>query len=56
MWEGVYYENVVVNKILSLIGNGSETTVIDGMGIGNAMEIRSVRCNVSGFTMKNGVW
>jgi len=30
VWEGTYYENVVVNKTVSLVGNGSEETTIDG--------------------------
>lgn len=31
--DGYYKENVVVNKSINLIGNGSENTTIDGMGI-----------------------
>jgi len=32
VWEGTYYENVVVNKMVNLVGNGSEETTIDGGG------------------------
>ena len=34
VFEGIYYENVVVNKTVSLIGNGSANTTIDGGGCG----------------------
>ncbi len=33
VWEGTYEENVVVNKTVSLIGNGSEVATIDGGGV-----------------------
>jgi len=29
---GIYYETVIVNKTVSLIGEGQETTIVDGMG------------------------
>ncbi|MCK4613427.1 MAG: hypothetical protein KAU14_01380 [Thermoplasmata archaeon] len=32
VWEGTYFEDLVVNKTVSLIGNGSEVSVIDGKG------------------------
>lgn len=32
VYEGTYYENVVVNKTVSLVGNGSEETTIEGGG------------------------
>jgi len=35
VFEGVYEENVVVNKSVEIIGNGSGETVIAGMGTGN---------------------
>ena len=49
VYEGTYFENVVVNKTLSLVGNGSEETTIDGGGEGNVVEIISDWCNMSCF-------
>jgi len=54
VWEGTYYENVVVNKSVSLIGNGSEVTIIYGGGEGDVVRITADWCNMSGFTMRNG--
>jgi len=51
VWEGVYYENVVVNKTVSLVGNGSESTAIRGDETGNVVDITANRVNMSGFTV-----
>ena len=49
VWEGTYQENVVVNKTVSLIGNGSELTTIDGGGVGDVVTITADGVNLSGF-------
>jgi len=49
VWEGTFYENVVVKKTVSLIGNGSEETTIDGGGTGDVVRITSDWVNMSGF-------
>jgi len=51
VFEGVYYENVVINKTLTFIGNGSANTTIDGGGEGDVVRITADWCNVSGFKM-----
>jgi len=51
VWEGVYYENAVMNKTLSLIGNGSDVTTIDAGGVGSVVKVESDWCNVSGFRL-----
>jgi parallel beta-helix repeat protein len=51
--EGTYYENIVVNKALSLIGANSESTVIDGNGTGNVVEIAASNVTLSRFTVTN---
>jgi parallel beta-helix repeat protein len=48
-----YYENVKVNKIIKLIGENKETTIIDGGGIGDVVIIASNEVNISGFTIQN---
>jgi len=49
VWEGTYYENVVVDKSVSLIGNGNEETTIDGGGNGSVVRISADWVNISGF-------
>ena len=49
VYEGVYKENVGVNKTVSLIGNGSANTTIDGGGEGDVVNITANWCNLSGF-------
>ena len=49
---GTYYENVNVNKSISLIGAGSGSTIIDGNGTGNVVAI-SDNTTLSGFTVRN---
>ena len=59
VFNGTYYENVVVNKTVSLIGENSSTTIIDGRGAGRAFNIGSNNVSVTGFTTKNasiGFW
>ncbi|MCK4615000.1 MAG: right-handed parallel beta-helix repeat-containing protein, partial [Thermoplasmata archaeon] len=51
VYEGMYYENVVVNKSVSVIGNGSANTTIDGRGDGEVVKITVDWCNVSGFNV-----
>ena len=57
VYEGTYHENVVVNKTLTLIGNGSEKTTIDGGGDGDVVRIEADWCNMSGFRVTgSGDW
>lgn len=48
---GTYYEDVVVNKAISLIGEDKNTTVIDGDGSLVVLAIDSDGVSVSGFTV-----
>ena len=49
-----YYENVVVNKSINLIGENRNTTVIDGSFNIYVLEIIEDGVTVSGFTIQNG--
>ena len=51
---GTYFENVVVNKSIELIGEQMETTVIDGNGTGSVIKVIVNRVNINGFTIQNG--
>jgi hypothetical protein len=48
IWAGTYYENVVIEKPLTLIGNGSANTIINGSATGNAVTVKS-----NGVTLNN---
>ncbi|MFO7618762.1 MAG: PKD domain-containing protein [Thermoplasmata archaeon] len=48
---GTYLENVLVNKRLTIIGNGSANTTIDGSGTGNTVQITANWVNLTGFTL-----
>ena len=51
---GTYYENVVVNKTILLIGESKENTMIDGKDIGKVLELTVDGILVSNFTITNG--
>lgn len=51
---GVYFENVVVNKTVSLIGENKSNTVIDGNGTGIVVEVAADYVNINGFSIGNG--
>ena len=48
-----YYENIVINKSISLIGENEETTIIVGNGIEDVIYISADGINLSGFTIQN---
>lgn len=49
-----YYENVIVNKSIYLIGENKDTTIIDGNGNENVIYIVADFVYIRGFTIKNG--
>jgi len=53
---GIYYENIIVNKSISLIGADNVNTVINGAKGSNVIEISDEVNNVtiSGFTLEDG--
>lgn len=53
VWAGTYSENLVINKKLALIGNGTTNTTIDGGGSGDVIQINAGGVNVTGFTITN---
>jgi parallel beta-helix repeat protein len=50
---GMYYEHVVVNKTLSIIGEVRDTTIIDGSGTGSIFTITQNDVTIAGFTIQN---
>jgi parallel beta-helix repeat protein len=52
--EGVFFEQLTINKTLKLLGNGHEKTIIDGKGKGTVIEILNVKdVMIEGFKIKN---
>jgi parallel beta-helix repeat protein len=50
---GTYYENVIVNKSVSLVGESEETTIIDGSSAGNVMEVTVDIVIIMNLTIRN---
>jgi len=53
---GTYFENVIVNKTVSLIGEDKTETIIDGGGINSSIRVSANNVLISGFTVQNGRW
>lgn len=50
---GTYYEHVVVNKTVVIIGENESTTIIDGNGTGNVIEVVANNVKITAFTVQN---
>ncbi|KYK23724.1 hypothetical protein AYK21_02270 [Thermoplasmatales archaeon SG8-52-2] len=50
---GTYYENIVIDKSISLIGEHKNTTIINSNFNGNVVTITADWVNISGFTIQN---
>jgi parallel beta-helix repeat protein len=53
---GTYYENVVVDKSLQLMGEDPLTTIIDGGGTGNVIYVTADNTFITGFTILNSLY
>ena len=58
---GTYYENVVVNKSVSLIGESKESTIVEGSGAETVILVNADKVSVSGFEIRDiafewGIW
>jgi len=54
VFNGTYYENIVVNKSINLIGENKNITVIDGSNIVDTVNINIDRVSISEFTIQHG--
>ena len=50
--KGTYYENVIVNKSVSLVGEDRDSTIVDGNRQGSVISIVANNVNISGFTIR----
>ena len=53
VYNGIYYENIKINKSINLIGQNKEDTIIDGNEKTDVIKICSNNVNVSNFTIQN---
>jgi parallel beta-helix repeat protein len=51
---GTYYENVVINKTILLVGENKRSAIIDGMRDGTVVCVQTDEANIMGFTIQNG--
>jgi len=49
VFNGTYYENVIVNKTIDLIGEDRNGTIIDGGGSKDVVHVTAGQVNISGF-------
>ena len=54
VYNGTYYENIVVDKSIDLIGEDRNTTMIDGNNTGDVVEITADGVKLQGFTIMHG--
>ncbi|UCG69791.1 MAG: right-handed parallel beta-helix repeat-containing protein, partial [Thermoplasmata archaeon] len=54
VYNGTYYENVIVNKTLNLAGENQIATMINGSGSGDAVRIEADWVNITGFSVTGG--
>jgi len=50
---GTYYENVVVNKSLSLVGENRDATIVDGRGVTHVVHVIANKTLFREFTVQN---
>ena len=53
VYNGTYYENIIIRKSINLIGENKDITVIDGIQENRVVWVKYSDVNVSGFTIKN---
>ena len=54
VYSGTYYENIVINKSINLIGENAKTTIIDGMKKGNVIYVCGNGVHIGNFTIQHG--
>jgi len=53
VYNGTYYENIIVKKSITVIGEDRNTTLIDGSRIGDVVNITAEKVIINSFTIKN---
>ena len=53
---GTYYENIIINKSINLVGENKLNTIIDGSKFGDVIYVSADGVTISGFTIQNSGW
>jgi len=53
VYNGTYYEHVVIDKSISLVGEDRHSTIIDGGRTGSVISVTANNVNINGFTIQN---
>ena len=58
VFNGIYYENIVIDKRINLIGNNYQMTIIDGNNIDytNAIDVTANGTRINGFTIQHAFY
>jgi parallel beta-helix repeat protein len=54
VYNGTYFENIVLEKSITLRGENKNGVILSSAGLGNTITIKNDRVTVSGFSIKNG--
>lgn len=54
VYGGTYFENIVISKSISLVGEDKDTTTINGSYQGDTISVTADYVNISGFTLTGG--
>ncbi len=53
IWEGMYNERIIVNKTVTIIGNGTDKTIINSTSVGTTILITEPWVNISGLSINS---
>jgi parallel beta-helix repeat protein len=53
LYSGIYYENIIVDKTVNLIGDDIANTIIDGGGSGDVVNISAENVEIHNITIRN---
>jgi parallel beta-helix repeat protein len=53
VYNGTYFENVVIDKSITLIGEDKNNTIIDCRGAGNTIKVNANHITIKNFTIQN---
>ena len=54
VFNGTYYENIVIVKTIDLIGEDRNSTIIDGLNKGSVIHVKVESVSIENFTIRNG--
>jgi nitrous oxidase accessory protein NosD len=55
VYNGIYNENIEINKSISIIGENKDSTIINGKKSNYVLMLKAPNINISGFTIKDGL-